>query len=208
MTGKFVTLEGGEGVGKSTNLILVAELIRAAGHTVVVTREPGGTPLAEEIRSLLLGVRDEPVTPMTELLLMFAARAQHLERVIKPALQAGRWVVCDRFTDATYAYQGGGRGLDVDQITQLEGLVQDTLQPDMTLYLDVSVEQSRERIADREHDRLEREQTEFFKRVRSAYLDRASQYERIRVVDASVPLEQVQASIRELIATFCKTTSS
>jgi dTMP kinase len=208
MTGKFVTLEGGEGVGKSTNLILVAELIRAAGHTVVVTREPGGTPLAEEIRSLLLGVRDEPVTPMTELLLMFAARAQHLERVIKPALQAGSWVVCDRFTDATYAYQGGGRGLNVDQITQLEGLVQDTLQPDITLYLDVSVEQSRERIADREHDRLEREQAEFFKRVRSAYLDRASQYERIRVVDASVPLEQVQASIRELIATFCKTTSS
>ncbi len=202
MTGKFITLEGGEGVGKSTNLALVAELIRDTHRSVVVTREPGGTPLAEEVRSLLLSVRDEPVTGLAELLLMFAARAQHLETVIKPALADGSWVVCDRFTDATYAYQGGGRGLEVNQIAQLESLVQDTLQPDLTLYLDMPPEISLQRIAGREHDRLELEQLDFFRRVRATYLSRAAEHARIEVVDASVSLEQVQASIRTLMANF------
>ena len=152
--GRFITLEGGEGVGKSTNLELLVELTEAAGHTVVATREPGGTPLAEDIRNLLLGVRDEPVSELTELLLMFAARAQHLEAVIRPALKKGLWVISDRFTDASYAYQGGGRGIDSNKISILEQLVQGDLRPDLTFYLDVPVEIAQSRIADRPHDRL------------------------------------------------------
>ncbi len=202
MSGRFVTLEGGEGVGKSTNLALAVELIEAQGHSVVTTREPGGTPLAEEIRDLFLGVREEPVGGLTELLLIFAARAQHLETVIKPALAAGQWVVCDRFTDATYAYQGGGRGLPVAQIEALESLVQGELRPDLTLYLDVPPEVGHARISDREHDRLEQEAGSFHERVRAAYLARAGREPRMRVVDASVPLAEVQASIRAIIAEF------
>ncbi len=202
MSGRFITLEGGEGVGKSTNLALVVELVEARGHSVVTTREPGGTPLAEQIRDLFLGVRDEPVHGLTELLLIFAARAQHLEAVIKPALAAGQWVVCDRFTDATYAYQGGGRGLPVAQIEALETLVQADLRPDLTLYLDVTPEIGYQRISDRAHDRLEQEAEQFHERVRAAYLARADEEPRIRVVDASVPLDAVQASIRRLINEF------
>jgi len=189
-------------VGKSTNLALVVDLIKARGHSVVTTREPGGTPLAEEIRDLFLGVRDETVHGLTELLLIFAARAQHLESVIKPALDTGSWVVCDRFTDATYAYQGGGRGLPVAQIEVLESLVQGELRPDLTLYLDVPPEVGYARIGDREHDRLEQEAVNFHERVRAAYLERARQLPRIRVVDASAPLEDVQANIRSLIGDF------
>jgi dTMP kinase len=202
MSGRFITLEGGEGVGKSTNLDLVVERVRAAGHTVVTTREPGGTPLAEEIRDLVLGVREEPVAALTELLLIFAARAQHLERVIRPALARGDWVVCDRFTDATYAYQGGGRGLSTDHIAALEKLVQQDLQPDLTLYLDVPVAVGHARIEDREQDRLEREAERFHEAVRVAYLERASAHQRFRVVDAARPLEAVQAEIRTLIDAF------
>jgi dTMP kinase len=200
--GRFVTLEGGEGVGKSTNMALVVELIEARGHSVVTTREPGGTPLAEEIRDLFLGVREETVHGLTELLLIFAARAQHLETVIKPALDAGRWVVCDRFTDATYAYQGGGRGLPTEQIAALETLVQGGLRPDLTLYLDVPPEIGHARIVDRAHDRLEQEAANFHERVRSAYLDLASQHPRVRVLDASADLAVVQAGIRELMGEF------
>ncbi|MGD8832811.1 MAG: dTMP kinase, partial [Pseudomonadales bacterium] len=171
MNGRFITLEGGEGVGKSTNLEVVVKRVEAAGHPVLTTREPGGTPLAEEIRDLFLEVRAEPVAGITELLLIFAARAQHLETVIRPALAAGTWVVCDRFTDATYAYQGGGRGLSTSKIEALETLVQGTLQPDLTLYLDVPVNVGQARIANRAHDRMEREAVAFYEAVRAVYLD-------------------------------------
>jgi dTMP kinase len=202
MSGRFITLEGGEGVGKSTNLDLVVDRVQAAGHRVVTTREPGGTPLAEEIRDLFLGVRDEPVAALTELLLIFAARAQHLEGVIRPALARGDWVVCDRFTDATYAYQGGGRGLPAAQIAVLEELVQGELQPDLTLYLDVPVRIGHARIEDREQDRLEREAERFHEAVRTAYLERAAAHSRFRVVDASRPLDAVQAEIQSLVDAF------
>ncbi len=204
MTGRFITLEGGEGVGKSTNLALVVELVEAAGHQVVTTREPGGTPLAEEIRDLFLGVREEVVGGLTELLLIFAARAQHLEAVIRPALAAGSWVVCDRFTDATYAYQGGGRGLSIDQIEVLEQLVQGDLRPDLTLYLDVPVAVGQARIENREHDRVEREELAFFEAVRAAYLALAARESRIQVVDASEDLDQVQMSIRKLMFEYLR----
>lgn len=204
MNGRFITLEGGEGVGKSTNVALVVAQVEEAGHSVVTTREPGGTPLAEEIRDLFLGVREETVAGLTELLLIFAARAQHLENVIKPALAAGKWVVCDRFTDATYAYQGGGRGLPLAQIEVLEQLVQGDLRPDLTLYLDVAVEVGQARIGNREHDRVEREERQFFEAVRSNYLDRAAAESRIQVVDASVSLDEVQASIRKLMSVYLK----
>ena len=202
-TGRFITLEGGEGVGKSTNLEWVARSIEAAGHRVVRTREPGGTPLAEEIRDLLLNVRDESILPLAELLLMFAGRAQHLDTVIKPALGRGDWVVCDRFTDATYAYQGGGRGMGKDTIAQLETLVQGDLRPDLTIYLDVPVEIAAQRIAARDLDRFEREQQGFFQRVRQAYLQQAAaQPARYRVVDASKPLEDVQMQISGLLQAY------
>jgi dTMP kinase len=202
VSGRFVTLEGGEGVGKSTNLQLVVELIEAHGHSVVTTREPGGTPLAEDIRELILGVREESVSGLAELLLIFAARAQHLEQVIQPALAAGKWVVCDRFTDATYAYQGGGRGLPMEQIEILESLVQGPLRPDLTLYLDVPPAVGHARIDGRPHDRLEREAIAFHEAVRAVYLERSARETRIRRVDASVPLEAVQAQIRVIVEEF------
>jgi dTMP kinase len=200
--GRFVTLEGGEGVGKSTNLAFVEARLRAAGVEVVTTREPGGTPLAEEIRDLLLALRDEPMAPLTELLLVFAARAQHLDQVIRPALARGAWVLCDRFTDATYAYQGGGRGLDLQTITVLESLVQDELQPDLTLYLDLSLEAAEARMADRERDRFEREARPFFERVRERYLARAAGAPRFRIIDAGDPLPVVQGRIAEALDAF------
>lgn len=191
--GRFITLEGGEGVGKSTNLGFIAEHLRAAGLDVVTTREPGGTPLAEAIRALLLGVDEEPMCDLTELLLVFAARAQHLTRVIHPALERGAWVLCDRFTDATYAYQGGGRGFDSAVIAALETMVQQGLQPDLTLYLDLPLEAADARLGDRERDRFEREERGFFERVRQAYLARSvAAPERIRVVDAGGSLAEVQ----------------
>ncbi len=193
--GRFITLEGTEGVGKSTNLQLVAELVRDAGHEVVVSREPGGTQLAEAIRELLLGVHKETMSDMTELLLAFAARAQHLELVIQPALAQGSWVVCDRFTDATYAYQGGGRGFDQATIATLESLVQGDLRPDLTLYLDVPVEIAAARIADREHDRFEKESLAFFQAVREAYLEIAAREERFVIVDAEQSLTAVQQEL-------------
>jgi len=199
--GVFITLEGGEGVGKSTNLAYVAELVQAAGHAVVVTREPGGTPLAERIRELLLQRAGEGVAETTELLLIFAARAQHIERVIRPALAQGKWVVCDRFTDATYAYQGGGRGLDTDAIDQLQQLVQRGLEPDLTLLLDAPTEIGQGRARARgELDRFESEQTAFFERVRQAYLLQAQRYpQRFRIVDAAQPLAAVQSQLLHLL---------
>lgn len=200
--GRFITLEGTEGVGKSTNLKAVSETVAGAGYDVVNTREPGGTVLAEAIRELLLGIHSEPMADLTELLLVFAARAQHIDQVIEPALAAGQWVVCDRFTDATYAYQGGGRGFDNDVIAQLETLVQGQLRPDLTVYLDVSVEVAAARIAQREHDRFEREAREFFERVRARYLALAQASARYRVIDAGKELAVVQADVRSVVSDY------
>lgn len=200
--GRFITLEGTEGVGKSTNLQAVNDAVSAAGFKVVMTREPGGTDLAEAIRELLLGNHTEPMADLTELLLVFAARAQHIDRVIEPALAAGQWVVCDRFTDATYAYQGGGRGFDTAVIGQLETLVQGELRPDLTIYLDVSIDVAAARIAEREHDRFEREAREFFERVRARYLGLAEASSRYRVIDAGNSLDQVQADVRAVVNDF------
>lgn len=196
--GLFITVEGGEGVGKSTNIAFIAEQIRQSGRDLVMTREPGGTVIAESIRRLFLEHNDEPMAELTELLLVFAARAQHLDRVIKPALAAGKWVLCDRFTDATYAYQGGGRGLDQTTIAALENLVQRELRPDITFLLDAPVEIGAARVAGRgASDRLESEQQIFFQRVRDCYLQRAKdESQRFRIVDAAQPLAQVQTQLQ------------
>ncbi|TVM08396.1 MAG: dTMP kinase [Halomonas sp.] len=206
--GRFITLEGGEGVGKSTNLQWVVEWLKQQGLTVISSREPGGTPRAEAIRELLLDPAPvEPLSSDAELLLMFAARAQHLNEKILPALKQGAWVVCDRFTDATYAYQGGGRGINVERIATLERFVQHDLQPDLTLLLDMPAEAGAQRVASRlsqsggERDRFEREQQAFFSAVRDAYLQRAQQApQRFAVIDAEQSLEAVQASIECVLA--------
>lgn len=195
--GKFITLEGIEGVGKTSNLRFIKDQLIAAGHDCVVTREPGGTDLGEALRELLLHHGDDDLSPDAELLMMFAARAEHLSRVIRPALDAGKTVLCDRFTEATYAYQGGGRQLGIDKISNLENWVQGQLRPDLTLILDAPVDVGRARAGRRsEPDRIEREQDEFFQRVRKAYIDMSRQYpHRICLVDASQSLEAVQAQI-------------
>ncbi len=201
--GRFITLEGIEGVGKSTNLEFVAGYLAQRGRRVVVTREPGGTPLGERIRELLL----DPVTslpPMSELLLMFAARAAHLEQVVRPALAGGEWVVCDRFTDATYAYQGGGRGLPAQKIQWLEQIVQGELRPDLTILLDASPQVARQRQTGRgAPDRFEREAEAFFARVRATYLMRArAEPGRFRVIGADRALGEVRADLRQALDTF------
>jgi len=201
--GRFITLEGGEGVGKSTNLALVVDHLRAHGHEVVATREPGGTPRAEAIRRLLLDpAGEEPLDPDAELLLVFAARAQHLARVIRPALERGAWVVCDRFTDATYAYQGGGRGIEADRIARLETFVQQGLEPDLTLLLDMPMAEAQRRLDGRlqgqggERDRFERERDTFFEAVRQVYLARAQAApDRMVVIAAGAGLAEVQAEL-------------
>ena len=201
MSGLFITLEGPEGAGKSTNRDYLAERLRSAGCEVVLTREPGGTPLAERIRELLLAPSDEPMAVDTELLLVFAARAQHLAQVIRPALTAGRVVLCDRFTDATYAYQGGGRGLSQERIAQLEAFVQGGLRPDLTLVFDLPVEVGLARAQARGRlDRFEQEAQAFFEAVRRTYLERASLAPgRYRVLDAGQPLAAVQAQLDGLL---------
>ena len=193
--GRFISLEGGEGVGKSTNLAFIEAWLSKQGKRVLTTREPGGTGVGEKIRALFLA--DEALTPITELLLMFAARAEHIERVILPALDAGVWVVSDRFCDASYAYQGGGRGIAVEFITLLEQQVLQGLQPDLTLLLDAPVEIGMARARKRQTmDRLESESRLFFENVRAAYLQRAALSQgRIRIIDATPPLEAVQQQI-------------
>ena len=195
MDGKFITLEGIDGVGKSTQMGRVQRLLADAGVNAILTREPGGTPLAEEVRALLLAKRTEPVASMTELLLIFAARSQHLQQVILPALQAGTWVVCERFTDATYAYQGGGRQLGEAAVALLEGLVQGELQPHLTIYIDVEAKTAASRMSGRIGDRFESERTAFFTRVRAAYLARARRQERILVIDGAKAEDEVSAAI-------------
>lgn len=199
--GWFITLEGGEGAGKSTMMQRTETWLSAAGHVVVTTREPGGTPLAEHIRSLVLDASpetdDDTPAPLAELLLMFAARAQHLERLVRPSLASGKTVLCDRFTDATWAYQGGGRGMPRRWIETLEELVHGDLQPDLTLLLDLEVEHGLARASNRsEPDWFEREEVDFFERVRTAYHQRArSAPERFAVVDASGDEDAVWANI-------------
>jgi len=209
---RFVTLEGGEGAGKSTVLAALREFLLACGYEVVSTREPGGTPLAEQIRGLLLDTHHEPPAVETELLLMFAARAQHVREVILPALQRGAWVISDRFTDSSYAYQGAGRGLDAGFIAELERRAVG-IAPAMTLLLDIGVAHGRERTRGRDlapggsgPDRIEREQDQFFERVREGFLARArAEPRRFRVIDATRPVDvvagQAVACLRELAGT-------
>ncbi|MDZ5602194.1 dTMP kinase [Pseudomonas sp. RP23018S] len=201
MSGLFITLEGPEGAGKTTNRQYLAARLREQGVDVVLSREPGGTPLAERIRDLLLEPGDEAMATDTELLLMFAARAQHLAQVILPALARGAVVICDRFTDATYAYQGGGRGLPMARIATLEAFVQHGLRPDLTLIFDLPVDVGLSRAAARGRlDRFEREGRDFFEAVRQTYLDRAAaQPERYRLLDAGQPLDAVQRAIDGLL---------
>ncbi|MBO0369960.1 dTMP kinase [Pseudomonas putida] len=204
MSGLFITLEGPEGAGKSTNREYLAQRLREQGLDVVLTREPGGTPVAEQIRELLLAPSDESMAADTELLLMFAARAQHLAKVIRPALARGAVVLCDRFTDATYAYQGGGRGLPVERIAMLETFVQGDLRPDLTLVFDLPIEIGLSRAAARGRlDRFEQEGTAFFEAVRHAYLARAqADPQRYSILDAGQSLDAVQRDIDSLLPTM------
>ena len=204
MRGKFITVEGQDGAGKSTNLAVVSGYLRDQGIEFIETREPGGTPTAERIREMILNSNDDDFGDLTELLLVFAARADHLENKIKPALEAGIWVLCDRFTDATFAYQGGGRGMNLDQIRELQQLVQGGLCPDLTLLLDVPVEVGEQRASARsEADRFELQQSEFKQRVREQYLAIAeAEPERVKIIDASAGLEEVGQQVVAVLEGF------
>ncbi|MBK7415514.1 MAG: dTMP kinase [Dechloromonas sp.] len=202
MRGKFITFEGIDGAGKSSHVEWLAERVRQQGHVVHVTREPGGTPLGEKLRELLL---NEAMHLETETLLMFAARREHLAQVIAPALSRGEWVVCDRFTDATFAYQGGGRGLDRGKLQQLEHWVHEDIQPDLTLLFDLPLDVARERIAlaSRVLDRFEQERADFHERVRQAYIDRANHNPaRIRVINAQRSMEDIRKSLEQIISSL------
>jgi len=201
MKAKFITLEGMDGAGKSTHIPMMIELLKAKGHEVVSTREPGGTILGERLRELLL---HESMHPETETLLMFAARREHIAQVIQPALARGAYVLSDRFTDATYAYQCGAKGVAATKINQLEQWVHEALQPDLTLLFDVPVEVSVARLAGaRSPDKFERESADFFRKIRAAYLQRADQNpQRFHIIDASKPLEEVAKELKEIIASI------
>ena len=202
--GGFITVEGGEGAGKTTQLNGIRACLEQAGHSVLLTREPGGTALGEALRALLLAQRSEGMTAETELLLMFAARAEHLAQVIRPALAAGHWVVCDRFTDASYAYQGGGRGLPLERIAVLEHWVQGDLQPDLTLVFDIPVAIGLDRVTRRgAANRFEQEEPAFLERVRTAYRQRAAANpQRYRILDAARPAALVQADVAALLSAW------
>jgi len=199
--GKFITIEGGEGAGKSTNIAFIKSFLEDHAVRVIETREPGGTAVSERIRGILLDSKVDSLCDDTELLLMFAARAQHIKEVITPNLEQGNWILCDRFTDATYAYQGGGRGIDTRRIAVLEEWVQRDLRPDLTVIFDLPVELGLARAGKRSApDRFEQENVDFFNRVRDVYLQRAKQFpERYAVIDASPELEQVQQQITEVL---------
>ena len=205
MRGRFITLEGLDGAGKTTQLDLAAKLLQERGISPKVTREPGGTPLGEALRALLLDARQAHAAE-TEALLMFAARCEHIDKVIAPALAAGTWVLCDRFTDATFAYQGGGSGVDWHKLELLERWVHHDLQPDLTLYFDVSPEIGRTRAgAIKTPDRFEQERDDFRARVRAAYRRRAEEHpQRVRVIDASADIAEVGARVRAALEAFCK----
>ncbi len=196
--GKFITLEGIDGAGKSTHLAFIAEHLRATDKQVIVTREPGGTPLGEMLRDMVLS---QSMHVETETLMMFASRREHIDKVIVPALEKGIWLISDRFTDASFAYQGGGRGIATERLEMLEGWVQGDLQPDLTLLFDVPVEVSRERLAfNSALDRFEQEQQDFFTRVRNAYLQRAARYpQRIRVIDSNRSIAEIQTELRQVL---------
>lgn len=197
--GKFITVEGVEGVGKSTNIDLIATLIKQAGHDVLISREPGGTAIGERVRDILLDKQATGMAPMTELLLMFAARAQHIQEVIQPALSSGTWVVCDRFVDSSYAYQGGGRKMGAGTVAALDEFVLQGFHADATFILDLDVETGLKRAADvSEADRFESEEHGFFERVRTAFLERAGE-SHFHVVDAGQPLEDVQSEITRVM---------
>jgi dTMP kinase len=206
--GKFITLEGIDGAGKSTHLSWLENLLEGMGKSIVVTHEPGGTPLGEKLRALLL---DTSLTmhPETEALLMFAVRREHLDKLILPALTKGDWVISDRFTDASFAYQGGGRGLSEDKLDDLECWVQGTFQPDITFYFDVTSKLGRKRLNNREAgvestDRFEKEKDEFFDRVRESYLKRARKFShRIHIIDSSQSLEDIRLELKDIILTIC-----
>jgi len=201
MTAKFITLEGMDGAGKSTHIPRIIEMLEARGHEVVSTREPGGTPLGEHLRELLL---HEAMHAETETLLMFAARREHIAQVIAPALERGAYVLSDRFTDATFAYQSGAKGVPADKVEILEQWVQEDLQPDITLLFDVPVEISIARLAGaRSPDKFERESADFFTKIRNAYLERARQNpQRFRIIDASKSLEEVAKAVEDIVSTI------
>jgi dTMP kinase len=199
MTGKFITLEGVDGAGKSTHIPAIAEMLRARGKEILLTREPGGTPLGEKLRELLL---HENMHPETESLLMFAARREHLDQVIRPALERGVYVISDRFTDASFAYQCGGRGVSTAKVGQLEQWVQGDFQPDLTLLFDLPVAVSTRRLAGaRNPDRFEKEGEDFFNRIRNAYLARAEQFpQRFRVIDSGKTISEIQAELQAMLS--------
>lgn len=199
--GRFITMEGIEGAGKSSHIDAIRARLEERGHRVVVTREPGGAPLSEAVRALLLDPDNHGMHADTELLLVFAARAEHLAKTIRPALEKGAWVVCDRFTDATYAYQGGGRGIDARRIAALEEWVQGDLRPDLVLVLDLEPEAGLKRAAERSaKDRFEQEDAEFFRRVRQSYLERAKAHpDRYRIIDASDDEQRVRKAIMQIL---------
>ena len=200
--GRFITLEGTDGVGKSTSLDVVHRFLAQRGIDVLVTREPGGTPLGEEIRGVLLAGRDEPVDAIAETLMMFSARAQHVAALIAPALASGRWVICDRFTDSTFAYQGGGRGVAVALLETLAEAVHGDCWPHLTLYLDAPVAVARARIAGRVSDRIDGQPAPFFERARAVFRQRAREQERIVEIDASQALGQVRHDIERTLECF------
>ena len=200
--GRFITLEGSEGAGKSTNMDVLCACLSAHEIDFYRTREPGGTPMAEALREVMLGSWTEAVDGLTELLLVFSARNQHVRTEIRPRLERGQWVVCDRFTDATYAYQGAARGIPVGYVEQLEQWVQGDLRPDLTLYLDLDPAIGMQRIAGRAKDRMEEEKLEFFEAVRAGYLQQASKESRIRCIDAAQPLAQVEAQLTAHVDAF------
>lgn len=204
--GQFITIEGQDGAGKSTNVAVIKDCLENAKISYIRSREPGGTPLGESLRELLLGSKDSSIGNKAELLLIFAARAQHIQDVIEPALARGQWVLCDRFTDATYAYQSGGRGMPAHEIAELEVHVQGALRPDLTLLLDIPVELGASRASQRsEPDRFELQQQEFKQKVRDCYLDRASnEPARIKTIDSSRSFDDVKLQVEGIMTSFIK----
>lgn len=208
MIGKFISIEGIEGAGKSTQIQFIKTYLERFGQSVVMTREPGGTPLAEEIRELLLKPREAGMSDDTELLLMFAARAEHIKQVILPALSEGKWVVCDRFVDATFAYQGAGRGIDEERIGALSDWTLAGLKTDLTLLFDLPVEVGQQRVNQRllQKDRFEQEKTDFFQKIRQGYLERAAaEPERIQIIDAEKSIESIEQQVSKVLDKLLKT---